>query len=169
MKGGCQVTTENVRKILKNFIFIPKSCFFLKISGNSLHQNVSTRNKPQHQTVSTRNKPMHQTVSTRNKPKHQNAGTLNKSHFVPGRHVLVLRFVPGRHHLVLTFVPGRHRLVQRFVPGRHVLVQTITRNFQIFIIFRVKMIFFEISVYFLWSPNIPLSYTKSFPEVIGSL
>ena len=132
------------KESFEKFHFHPQKLFFLKISGNSLHQNVSTRNKPQHQTVSTRNKPMHQTVSTRNKPKHQNASTRNKSHFVPGRRVLVLRFVPGRHHLVLTFVPGRHRLVQRFVPGRHVLVQTITRNFQIFLILRVKIKYFEI-------------------------
>jgi hypothetical protein len=63
---------------------------------------------------------------------------------VPGRRILVLRFVPGRHQLVLTFVPGRHRLVQRFVLGRHVFVQTFTQNFQIFLILRVKMNFFEI-------------------------
>ena len=43
----------------ENFHFQPQKLFFPKISGNSLHQNVSTRNKPQHQTVSTRNKPMH--------------------------------------------------------------------------------------------------------------
>ena len=129
MLGDHRKHKENFEK----FHFHPQKLFFQKISGNSLHQNVSTRNKPQHQTVSTRNKLMHQTESTR-----------NKSHFVPGRRVLVLRFVPGRHHLVLTFVPGRHRLVQRFVPGRHVLVQTITRNFKIFLILMVKMKFFEI-------------------------
>ena len=86
--------------------------------------------------------------------------------FVPGRRVLVLRFVPGRRVLVLRFVPGRHRLVLRFVPGRRVLVLTITRNFQKNLLLMGKMKF---SLCFLWSPNIPLSLTKSFPEVIGSL
>ena len=160
---------ENFEK----FHFHPQKLIFLKISGNSQHQNVSTRNKPQHQMVSTRNKrqhqmvstrnkPQHQMVSTRNKPQHQNASTRKKSDFVPGRRILVLRFVPGRHHLVLTFVPGRHRLVLRFVPGRHVLVLTITRNFQIFLILRMKMKFFKFFIMFLGSPNVPLSYTKSF-------
>ena len=68
--------------------------------------------------------------------------------FVPGRLLLVLRFVPGRHVLVQTFVSGRRILVLRFVPGRHVLVLTITRNFKIFEILRVKMKFFEIFLMF---------------------
>jgi hypothetical protein len=43
----------------------------LNISGNSLHQNVSTQNKPLHQTVPNQNKRQHQMVSTRNKHQHQ--------------------------------------------------------------------------------------------------
>ena len=62
----------------EKFNFHPQKLIFLKISGNSQHQNASTRNKPQHQTVSTRNKPKHQNASTRNKPQHQNASTRNK-------------------------------------------------------------------------------------------
>ena len=93
----------------------------LKMSDNSVQQNMSNRNKPQHQTVSTRNKPMHQNVSIGNKPKQQNAFTQNKSNLFPGGRVLVLRFVLGRY-----------RLVQRFVLVRHLLVLTINRNFQIF-------------------------------------
>jgi hypothetical protein len=95
---------------------------------------------------------MHQNVSNRNKPKHRNAPTRKKLDFVPGRGVLVPRFVSGRHHLVLTFVPGRHYLVLTFVLCRG-LSQVDTLLTEIFI--------------FLGSPNIPLSYTKSFPEVIG--
>jgi hypothetical protein len=76
--------TENRKK----YNFHSQKMFYLKINGNSLHQNVSTRNKPQHQTMSARNKPMHQTVSTWKKPKHQNVSTQNKFHFVLVRLVL---------------------------------------------------------------------------------
>jgi hypothetical protein len=103
------------KEIFENFL-APQKLFFLKNSGNSLHKNLSTRNKPQHQNMSTR----------------------NKADFVPGRRMLVLRFVPCGHHLVLTFVPGIHRLVQRFVQGRHLLVLPITRNLQIFFNFEGK-------------------------------
>jgi hypothetical protein len=72
----------------EKFPFHPQKLFFLKISGNSQHQNASTRNKPQHQMVSTRNKPIHQNMYTGNKPKHHNSSTGTN-------HILVLRFVPG--------------------------------------------------------------------------
>ena len=58
--------------------FPPQKLTFLKISGNSQHQTVSTRNKPKHQNASTRNKPQHQNASTRNKRLHQNVSTRNK-------------------------------------------------------------------------------------------
>ena len=78
MVGDYRKHLENFEK----FHFHPQKLFLLKISGNSQHQNVSTRNKPQHQTVSTRNKRQHQMASTRNKPQHQNASNRKKSYFV---------------------------------------------------------------------------------------
>ena len=70
---GCYHLSDHRKHLEKfeKFHFHPQKLFLLKISGNSQHQNVSTRNKPQHQMVSTRNKRQHQNMSTRNKPKHQ--------------------------------------------------------------------------------------------------
>ena len=88
MVGDYRKHLENYEK----FHFHPQKLFLLKISGNSQHQNVSTRNKPQHQTVSTRNKRQHQMVSTRNKPQHQNTSTRMKSDFVSGRRKFFIIF-----------------------------------------------------------------------------
>ena len=81
----------------------------------------------------------------------------------------MLRFVPGRHHLVLTFVPGRHHLVQRFVPGTRFGVDYYQKFSDFLNVKGENEIFSKFSLCFMWSPNIPLSYTKSFSEMIGSL
>ena len=59
-KGDCRWPQKTKGKLWKISYSHPK-VVFLKISVNSLHQNESTRNKPQNQTVSTWNKPIHQT------------------------------------------------------------------------------------------------------------
>ena len=64
-------------QIFRKNHFPLKSIFFLKITGNSQHQNVSTRNKSMYKNVSTRNKCQHQNMSTQNKPLHQKV-TRNK-------------------------------------------------------------------------------------------
>jgi hypothetical protein len=43
--------------------------------------------------------------------------------------------------------------VQRYVPGGHVLVQTITRNFQILLILRVKFYFLNFPYAFCYLPS----------------
>ena len=59
-------------------------------------------------------------------------------------------------------------LVLRVVPGRPFGADYYQKFSDLFIL-RVNMIFLKFSFRFMWSPNMPLSYTKCYPEVIWSL
>ena len=74
-----------------------------------------------------------------------------------GWQLLVRRFVPGRHVLVNQLL-GWHRLVVRSV-----CVDT----FWCWLL--AEMVRRRKTLSFLWSPYVPLSYTKDFPEVIWSI
>ena len=74
MSGDLRNHSEKIRKVH----FHPQKWLFLKISRNSQHQKVVTRNKTQHQKLVTRNKTQHQKMVTRNKPRHQKMVTRNK-------------------------------------------------------------------------------------------